>query len=75
VIHAISLRQRVLSQAVLGRANATFHVVTGLMLPTGALLAGPLADALGISAAIWVGACGGLLAAPVLVASPVRRLR
>jgi hypothetical protein len=61
----------VLPQGVLGRANATFHVVTGMMLPAGALLAG----ALGLSAATWIGACGGLLAAPVLAASPVRRLR
>ena len=64
-----------LPQGVLGRANATFHVVTGMMLPAGALLAGRLAGALGLSAATWIGACGGLLAAPVLAASPVRRLR
>ena len=36
VIHAISLRQRVLPPAVLGRANATFHVIPGLLLPAGA---------------------------------------
>ena len=57
VIHAISLRQRVLP-AVLGRANATFHVIPGLLLPAGALVAGPLANVLGLSAALWIGACG-----------------
>ena len=75
VIHAISLRQRVLPPAVLGRANATFHVIPGLLLPAGALVAGPLANALGLSAALWIGACGGLLAAPVLLASPLVRRR
>jgi hypothetical protein len=75
LIHALSLRQRVLPQAVLGRANATFHVLTGLLLPTGALVAGPLAGALGMAVALWIGACGGLLAAPVLILSPILRLR
>ena len=57
MIHAISLRQRVLPPAVLGRANATFHVIPGLLLPAGALVAGPLANVLGLSAALWIGAC------------------
>ena len=75
LVLALSLRQRVLPQAVLGRANAAFHVTAGLMLPAGALLAGWLAGAAGVPAALWIGACGGLLAAPALAASPVRRLR
>lgn len=75
LIHSISVRQQVLPEAVLGRANATFHVITGLMLPAGALLAGPLASAIGMPSALWIGACGGLLAAPVLMASPILRLR
>jgi predicted MFS family arabinose efflux permease len=74
-IHALSLRQRVLPDAVLGRANATFHVAVGLMLPLGALIAGPLASTIGVAPAAWVGAIGGLLAVPVLLASPVARLR
>ncbi|HEX5726731.1 MAG TPA: MFS transporter [Longimicrobiaceae bacterium] len=75
LIHSLSLRQRVLPPEVLGRANATFHVVTGLVLPAGALVAGPLAEAAGMSATAWIAACGGLLAAPVLIASPVLRAR
>jgi MFS family permease len=74
-VHSISLRQRVLPQAVLGRANATFHVMTGLMLPAGALLAGPLAGALGMAATLWIGAGGGLLAALVLLKPSVLQLR
>jgi predicted MFS family arabinose efflux permease len=74
-IHALSLRQRVLPDAVLGRANAAFHVVTGVALPAGALIAGPLATVAGVAPAMWVGACGALLAVPVLLASPLPRLR
>jgi hypothetical protein len=57
---------------VLGRANATFHVVTGALLPAGALLAGPLASTLGITATLWIGAVGGLLA-PLLLAGGISR--
>ncbi|HEX9936923.1 MAG TPA: MFS transporter, partial [Longimicrobium sp.] len=74
-IHALSLRQRVLPDAVLGRANAAFHVVTGVALPAGALIAGPLAIVAGVAPAMWVGACGALLAVPILLASPLPRLR
>jgi predicted MFS family arabinose efflux permease len=74
VVHAVSLRQRELPEAVLGRANATFHVVTGALLPAGALLAGPLASTLGITATLWVGAVGGLLA-PLLLARAASRPR
>ena len=73
-VHAVSLRQRVLPQEVLGRAGATFHATLGLMLPAGALLAGPLVDTIGLRPVVWIAASGGLLAAFVLAASPVRRL-
>jgi predicted MFS family arabinose efflux permease len=75
LIHALSLRQSVLPHTVLGRANATFHGLTGLLLPAGALAAGPLADAIGLSATLWIGAGGGLLAAPVLMSSPILQRR
>jgi MFS family permease len=75
LVHALSLRQRVLPPAVLGRANAAFHAVTGLMLPAGALVAGPLAGAIGMAPTLWIGACGGLLAVPILLGAPVLRTR
>ena len=74
-IHALTLRQRMLPDAVLGRANATFHVMMGIALPAGALVAGPLATWIGVAPAVWIGTAGGLLAVPVLLASPVRTLR
>ncbi|HEV2735869.1 MAG TPA: MFS transporter [Longimicrobiaceae bacterium] len=72
IVHTVSLRQRELPESVLGRANATFHVVTGALLPSGALLAGSLASTLGITATLWVGAAGGLLA-PLLLAGGISR--
>jgi hypothetical protein len=75
LIHAISLRQRVLPLDVLGRAGATFHVATGLALPVGALIAGPLAELIGLSATMWIGAAGGLTAAVALLSPKVLRLR
>jgi predicted MFS family arabinose efflux permease len=74
-IHALSLRQRVLPDTVLGRANASFHVVMGITLPAGALVAGPLASLIGVAPAVWIGTAGGLLAVPVLLASPLPSLR
>ena len=73
LIHAVSLRQRVLPTDMLGRAGATFHVTMGSMLPAGALLAGPLADAIGVATVVWIAATGGLLAVPILAMSPLRR--
>jgi MFS family permease len=75
LVHSISLRQRVLSPAVLGRANATFHVAGGVMLPAGALISGVLADAIGVERTIWIAAIGGLLAAPVLLRPSILRMR
>lgn len=74
IVHTVSLRQRELPDSVLGRANATFHVVTGALLPAGALLAGPLAEGVGITATLWIGAVGGLLA-PLLLAGVAVRPR
>ncbi|MEZ4365515.1 MAG: MFS transporter [Kofleriaceae bacterium] len=72
-IHAVSLRQRLLPDEVLGRANAALHVCTSGLLPIAALVAGGLADAFGTRTAVWVGVLLGLVAPVALW--PVRRLR
>jgi predicted MFS family arabinose efflux permease len=74
-VHAVSLRQRVLPAELLGRASAAVHATTGGALALGALAAGPVAAALGVTGTAWIGACGGLLAVALLLASPVRRVR
>ncbi len=73
-IHAVSLRQTVLPMSVLGRANATLHALTSLLLPLGALVAGALASLIGVRETIWLAFLGGLLAPFILAASPVRSL-
>jgi MFS family permease len=75
LIHAMSLRQTVLPQVVLGRANASFHVAAGLLLPVGAVLAGQIATIYEPRTALWIGVVGALLGSLVLLLSPVRRLR
>ncbi len=75
LIHALSLRQRALPPDVLGRAGATFHVATGLAMPVGTLIAGPLAELIGVSATMWIGAFGGLTAALALLSPTVLRQR
>ncbi|XXT14518.1 MFS transporter [Sorangium sp. So ce429] len=75
MIHAVSARQSMLPLNVLGRVNATLHVLTGALLPAGALAAGWLAGRIGVEAAVWVGVLGGL-AAPLLLLRPaIWRLR
>lgn len=66
VILAVTLRQTVLPREVLGRANAAIHVCTTGVLPLAALLAGGLAELVGIEAAVWIGLLIGLVA-PVFV--------
>ncbi len=72
---ATSLRQAVLPQEILGRANATFHVSAGVLLPLGALIAGPIATVAGVRTALWISAAIGLAAPLFLQLSAVRRVR
>ena len=72
---AVSLRQSVLPQATLGRANATFHVATGLLVPLGAIIAGLIAEATDARTALWLSAIGGMVNPFILRFSAVRRLR
>jgi MFS family permease len=73
-IQAISLRQTVLPTEILGRVNGALAALSGALLPVGALVAGPLAEAIGVRGALVVGLGLGM-AAPVIVAfSNVARL-
>jgi len=66
IILAMSLRQTLVPQEMLGRVNATFYVVASAVLPIRALLAGPLTLLIGFKATVWIAALGGLLAITVL---------
>lgn len=62
LILANSYRQAVLPLDVMARANGLLQVMTGVLLPLGALIAGVLARATSVTLAIWVGSALGLLA-------------
>jgi len=66
VIQAVTLRQTVLPRDVLGRANAAIHVFTSGLLPVSAVIAGVLAELLGMRAAVWIGVLVGLVS-PLLL--------
>ena len=74
-INALSLRQSLTPAHQLGRVNAGFLLLGNGLLPAGALLAGAIATAAGLRAAMLVGALGQLAAVLWLVWSPVPRIR
>ncbi|MBI1415887.1 MAG: MFS transporter [Limimaricola sp.] len=65
-ILALSLRQRVVADAVMGRVAATFRVTSDGCLLAGAALAGLLTLFLPLAAVIWAGTLAGLTAIAVL---------
>jgi MFS family permease len=71
---AVSLRQSVLPQATLARSSAAFHVAIGVLMPLGALIAGPIALATDVRSALWLSAIFGLIGPFILQFSPVGRL-
>ncbi|HLY17252.1 MAG TPA: MFS transporter [Bryobacteraceae bacterium] len=74
-INELTLRQSVAPAHVLGRVNSAAHLTFRGVLPVGALLGGVIAQAIGLRAAMFVGAGGFLLSALWLICSPIRRLR
>ncbi len=73
IIQAVTLRQTVLPKDVLGRANAAIHVCTASLLPVSAIIAGFLAEAIGIRNAVWVGVAIGFV--PPLLLLPLWSLK
>ena len=73
-ISARSLRQAITPNHLLGRVNASMHLLFHGVLPLGALAGGTIAQAVGMRRALLIGAIGVLLSTMWLVFSPVRRL-
>jgi Na+/melibiose symporter-like transporter len=69
-----SVRQTLVSDRALGRVSSTFHVAAGIAQLTATIGAGLLAEAIGLRATAWLAPLGGVLAAVILWASPVRTL-
>jgi MFS family permease len=74
-INRVSLVQGLVAERLLGRVNATIRFLGLGAALLGALLGGLLGETLGVRATLVVGACGTLLAALALAASPLRSLK
>jgi predicted MFS family arabinose efflux permease len=71
-VNALTLRQLVTPEHLLGRVNATMHVVARGILPFGAIAGGVLADAIGLRPTLFAAAAGIAIGGLWLAASPVR---
>ena len=67
----VSLRQRVVPPALLGRVNAAFSMVAVGTATLGALVAGVVADAVGLPAVFWLSAA--VIAVPAVLVAPSLR--
>jgi MFS family permease len=68
----ISLVQAITPDRILGRANASRRFVVWGVIPVGGVVAGVLAETIGLRETIVVGSLGGLLAVVPILASPIR---
>ena len=68
-------QQRYCPPELFGRLSASSAFLNYGAIPVGALLAGVLADRLGLHTALWITTAGVPLAALLLLASPLRRHR
>ncbi len=75
MILTVSIRQTALDVDVQARAGATFQLIGGLALPTGALIAGLLAEIVGTGAVLWIAIAGSLIPLLILSMSDLWRLR
>lgn len=74
-ITAVSLRQALCPDDLLGRMNATSRFVAWATLPLGGVLGGLFGTALGLRDALWISGAGLLASALWLVLSPAVRTR
>ncbi len=76
IIHSTSLLQMLVPQGSLGRASASMQFLAGGMVPLGALLAGVVAEAIGMRATLLIASLLAFaLSSAWLIFSPVRGLR
>jgi len=74
VINELSLRQALTPDRMLGRTNASWHVIEGAASLLGMLVGGLLGQYLGIRPTLWLAGLGNVLALIWLLRSPVRTL-
>lgn len=74
-VNAVSLRQAVTPDRLLGRVNASFQVVIAAAGPVGFLLGGLLGETIGLRPTLFIAAMGSWIATAILIASPVRHIK
>ena len=74
-VSAISLRQTLAPENILGRVNAAMQLLSMGAMPAGALFGGLMAAGVGIRFTLAIAAGGVLLSSAWIIASPVRKLR
>jgi predicted MFS family arabinose efflux permease len=74
-INAVSLRQTITPDRLLGRVNGSIRFVVWGVRPAGSLLGGYLGSRIGLPATLAIGGLGMLLAFTPLLASPIPRMR
>jgi hypothetical protein len=73
-ITQVSLRQAITPERLQGRMNAAMRWIVWGTMPLGMLLGGAIGQAIGLHAALWVGAIGSLPTFLFVLLSPVRSL-
>jgi MFS family permease len=71
VVVQVSVQQTLCPDHLLGRMNATINFLYWGAAPVGSLLAGVVAEAIGLRPTLWLAAVGMLLAAGWLIVSPL----
>lgn len=74
-VNAVSLRQSITPERMLGRVNAFMHNIDRGFLLAGTLAAGVLGETIGLRITLVLGACMVMAAALVLLISPVIAVR
>jgi hypothetical protein len=74
-VNAVSLRQAITPDRLLGRVNGTMRFIVWGSRPVGSLIGGFLGSLIGLPMTLVVGAFGMLLAFVPLLVSPIPRLR
>ncbi|GHE70275.1 MFS transporter [Streptomyces longispororuber] len=71
----VTYRQRACPPGLLSRVSAIFRFAVWGVAPLGALIGGALAAHLGVRTALWVLAGALIVVAPLLLCSPLRRMK
>jgi MFS family permease len=74
-INAMSLRQVITPERLLGRVNGSMLLAFQGVVPVGAVAGGWIGQNFGLRPALWVAAAGSLAMMALVAATPLRRLR